>query len=321
MQYPTLCIADMGLAFEAYPDDPYNPEAYARYGTLTFMAPEQLEHRPIGAPFARKLSDRTNVFAIAVVIFRLWLGKMPGFLASEQAAESAVGEDNRHLPPNRSNEDIEGHLIEHYQDDPPRDQEVPFAKIGEYVRGKLHNLSRDILGAPGTSHWVNLWELEKWKSQWLLRSKPVKKWREELPREWVVSDSEVQPLEGDKETKLASILRQCLEWDADDRPSIRKLRDMVKDAITELDIRPSGDDHRYDGGTYFPPASYRGGLMYPMDDSNGSVDYGKRLGDQYLDDYRADRGVLLLEMARRSMMGKLRPAQSNDELGTEGVYG
>ncbi|KAL1639269.1 hypothetical protein SLS58_008111 [Diplodia intermedia] len=319
--YPTPCIGDMGMAFEAYPDDPYNPEAYIPGGTPTFMAPEQLAHRPIGVPFARKLSDRTNVFAIAVTIFALWLGKMPGFLASKQAAESVVGEDDSHLPPNRSKIDFEGLLVEHYEDDPPRDHEVPMAEIREFIGQELDELSRKTLGAPGTSYWVNLWELEKWKSQWLLRSKPVKKWQEESPRGWIVSDSEVQPLEGNKETKLASILRQCLEWDADERPSILKLRDMVKDAIRELDIRPSGYDDRLDGGDMFPPASNRGGLIYPMDNSNGSVDYGKRVGDRILDDYRVDRRLGLFEMARRSMMEKLRPAQSNDELGTEGVYG
>ncbi|OJD36219.1 serine threonine protein kinase [Diplodia corticola] len=307
--YPTPCVGDMGMAIEAYPDDPYNPENYSGSGTTEYMAPEQNVYRPLGVPFARKLSDRTNVFAIAASIFELWQGKLPGFTAIYDE-EVDASEDDIHLPPNHDEDEIGNWYIDHHGQKSHNERLYRGRNPDEMYEAEWGRT----LGT-GAPHWVNLWELEKWKSDWLLPSigKP--------------DGDEQQPLQKTKEVELANILRQCLKWNADERPSILKLRNMVKNAIEELQINPSGADMRIiepfehgveDGAQrLFPRVWQKGGLVFPMDDNQGAVSYVEALNEKMEQGYQRNVGKGLAEMTRRAWMQQLRPYEPQDAVAQE----
>lgn len=269
---------------------------------------EQYHHLPIGVPFARKLSDRTNVYAIAATIFELWQGRTPGFWAcdrqqyqaDESSDESSDDRDLADLPPKRDSEKIWKKLTLKYKDD-------PLATDDPSKNGR-NNYDSSFKGP----NWVYLWELEHWKPSWLLRNTAThdrNHWEDNAAAEkqWY----KPRPLQGDMEHKLADILRQCLDWNADGRPSIRKLRDTLKDAIEELKIKPSRTDSQLLQQHH---AWLIGGLLYPMGEEQ--VEFHNDQDAKFVERHERNLVDAEDELYRRAKFADLRPAPAD----TKGVY-
>lgn len=268
---------------------------------------EQYQHLPIGVPFARKLSDRTNVYAIATTIFELWQGRAPGFWAcdrkqyqaDESSDESSDDRDLADLPPKRDSEKIWKKLTLLYKNN--------LLQTDDWIKDRRNECDSSFKGLD----WVYLWELEHWKPSWLLRNTATQKHDVAVENQWIPKPLfKPRPLQGDMEHKLADILRQCLDWDADGRPSIRKLRDMVKDAIEELKIKPGRTDSQLLQQHH---AWLRGGLLYPMGEEQVQFH-----NDQDAKFVALDKHNLVSagdELYRRGKLADLRPAPAD----TKGV--
>ncbi|EKG17115.1 hypothetical protein MPH_05687, partial [Macrophomina phaseolina MS6] len=323
--YPTPVMGDLGLCFEAYPGDPHNPDNYVDYGTYLYMAPEQLPHRPFGSFTAREFSDRTNVFGIAATIFHMWQGRAPGFHAkygaSDDPEDSLEADDVVEASPvsmgvlplspfnARETRDL---IYRHYQAHPPRTKHgreiVDNAELKSRQNEWMGRINRKVGGDPYKIHWVYLYELESWKPHWLLR------YLTEPDENHGPTDYESM-----EQRKLAKILRECLTWDADARPSILKLRGMIKTAIDELDIKPDSgveylDDPRTEAPNLYQKLRLAGGLLY----FTGEIDPGQtaerstEILRKYPKKARVRKAQVLEELVRRVLLKRFRPVKSSD---------
>lgn len=328
--YPTPIIGDFGLSFEAYPDDQYNPENWFKRGTTDYAAPEQRGHRPLGCPNERKLSDRTNVYGIGAVIFELWQGMQPGFWGmnlDDEKFEKAREQDDivdadygnmGVLPAIPGDERALEGLFKYYKENPPNvvgQDIIDEENLERWLEGKRRTEKRGVGGAEGSLWYIYLFELEFWKPHWLLRylHKP--------------DSFGLKNFDNDKEKQLADILRECLTWDADVRPSILKLRSMVKAAIDELNIKPNNKVEYVEDAKETSPLPrklrYGGGLLYPMGETEpgGSVERFVGPDRSY---HKADakkKSMALWEAYRRTRLQRLRPISEGELVGKIDIHG
>ena len=101
-QQPTAVVMDFGLAWALDSETPLSARSHEPLiGTLTYMAPEQVEGTPLGVG--------TDLYSFGIVLFEMLTGRMP-FVGESPATTALKRLTERAPPPSRYNAEVPAYL-------------------------------------------------------------------------------------------------------------------------------------------------------------------------------------------------------------------